>query len=193
MRVYFAGAFSEGKTSLKNKVAIKYGLTPIPEQVRVISAEQEIISLEKLRADTAAVEKFQIEALHRQFESEKPYKNGLVSCRCIDNVAFLGFFGKRDSLYTLRKSETYLNYVEWLSEPDVEIFYILPQKKLISSDGFRDTDWELALQISGAVRMILEVEGLKYVPIHPLSAADRERLIFNYLDNVRQLPLVNVS
>ena len=185
MRVYFAGAFSEGKTSLKNKIAEHYKLTPIPEQVRVISAEREIVSLEKLRIDTSSIDEFQWETLKRQFESEKIIGKNFVSCRCIDNVAFLAFFGSRGHLSAVRATKVYKDYVEWLKRDDVTIFYMLPQKRLITGDGFRDTDQDLALQISGAVRMVLEMEGLNYIPVHPLAASDRERIIFNYLDQVK--------
>lgn len=183
MRIYFAGAFSEGKTLLKNKVAKEYNLTAIPEQVRVIAGERELESLAPIRIHPDQVEEFQIETLKRQFESEKAVGDNFVSCRCIDNVAFLGFFGGRYSLNRLRNSKIYKEYINWLTMGDEVIFYMLPHKNLISSDGFRDTDWELALQISGAVKMVLEMEGVRYIPVHPLAASDRERIIFNYIDS----------
>lgn len=184
MRIYLAGAFGEGKTLLKNVIADRYKLTTIPEQVRVITAEQEIESLAKLRSNTDAVVKFQTEALSRQYKSELALGDNFVSCRCIDIVTFLAFFGGRDSLYLIRNSKVYDDYINWLFYEDVHIFYILPQKSLIKSDGFRDTDWELALQISGAVRFLLDFEGIKYMPIHPLTQSDREKIIFNHLDTI---------
>lgn len=186
MRVYFAGAFSEGKTTLKKRVSQVYGLKSIPEQIRLISVENEPnLSLEKVRSHTPDVDQLQIDTLKRQYDTELSYKDNFVSCRCIDNVAFLSFFGTKGMLWEVRQSPTYKNYVEWLRDRSVTIFYVLPHRKLISNDGFRDTDWELALQISGAVRMVLDLEGLNYIPVHPLVAADREKIIFNYLDAVK--------
>jgi len=191
MRVYFAGAFSEGKTTLKNKVAAKYNLFPIPEQIRVLAAEKDIDNLQNYRINTDNVTKLQEETLLRQYETEKLYGKNLASCRCLDSVAFLAFFGRKGSFFNFRNSNTYLEYVSWLREPDAHIFYILPQKNLLSGDGFRDTDWELGLQISGAVRMILEVEGLDYIPISTSSSADREKIIFSYLDKVTEHENIN--
>jgi len=185
MRVYFAGAFSEGKTTLKNKVAQHYNLFAIPEQIRVLAVEKDIESISKYRVNTDNVTDLQKETLRRQYESEKMHAGGLASCRCIDSVAFLAFFGRKGSFYEFRNDNTYLEYISWLRDPDAHIFYMEPKRKLITEDGFRDTNWELALQISGAVRMILEVEGLEYIPITTDSSADREKIIFSYLDRVK--------
>ncbi len=184
MRINLAGAYSEGKTTLRNSIAKRYNLTNIPEQPRVIAAEMEIESLAKFRFDTSKVTELQLDILDRQFAAEKMAGDNFVSCRCIDCIAFLAHFGARGSLDRLRAGALYQKYVEWLR--GAVIFYILPHKELMHNDGFRDTNYEQALFISGSVRMIFEMEGLDYIPVHPVSMADREKLVFSYLDLVKE-------
>lgn len=180
MRVNLAGAYSEGKTTLRNSIAKRYNLVSIPEQPRVLAAEKEIESLAKFRSDTTKVTELQLEILQRQYDEEVKAGDNYVSCRCIDCIAFLAHFGSKDALHQLRQTSLYKGYLDWLR--DSVILYVLPHRELMHDDGFRDTSYDQALLISGSVRMIFEMEGLNYLPIHPLSMADREKLVFNYLD-----------
>lgn len=185
MRINLAGAYSEGKTTLRNSIAKRYNLTSIPEQPRVLAAEREIGSLAKFRYDTAKVTELQHEIFKRQYEAEVQAKDNYVSCRCIDSLAFLANFGSKNSVFEFTNNRLYIDYRDWLRNSI--IFYILPHKELMHNDGFRDTDFNTAQLISGSVRMIFEMEGLNYIPIHPLAMADREKIVFNYLDLIKQL------
>lgn len=184
MRINLAGAYSEGKTTLRNSIARRYNLVSIPEQPRVLAAEKEIESLAKFRSDTIKVTELQYEILRRQLEAELGAKDNFVSCRCIDCIAFLAHFGSKNSLFDLRQKRLYKEYLDWLR--GATILYVLPHKELMQSDGFRDTNYEQALLISGSVRMIFEMEGLDYLPVHPVSMADREKLVFSYLDLIKE-------
>lgn len=187
MRINLAGAYSEGKTTLRKSIAKRYNLINIPEQPRVIAAEHEIESLAKFRSETQKVYELQLEILSRQFEEECEVEDNYVSCRCIDCMAFVAHFGPKDAVYRMRGLDIYKEYVNRLRKSI--IFYILPHKDLMRADGFRDTNYEQALYISGSVRMILEIEGLNYIPVHPLTMTDREKVVFNYLDLIRESEL----
>ncbi len=185
MKVYFVGAFSEGKTTIKKKVAERFSFLAVPEQFRVVVAEhEEIKSLSEFRINTSNVSKLQLETIIRQYEAEvEAYKKNknIVACRSIDSLTFLAFFGEMNSTYKVVDCDAYKKYVEWVKE-DSLTFFLQPNRKLINNDGFRDTDWDLALQISGAVRMLLEYEGINYVPIETSSSADREKIIYPLIE-----------
>jgi predicted ATPase len=184
MKINLAGAYSEGKTTIKDSIARRYNLISIPEQPRLLAAEKEIESLAKFRSDTSRVTDFQLEIMQRQYNEEVNAEDNYVSCRCIDCIAFLAHFGSKGSLNTLRQTTLYKSYLSWLRNSI--IFYILPHKELMYNDGFRDTNYEQAVFISGSVRMIFEMEGLNYIPVYPLTMADREKLIFSYLDLIKE-------
>ncbi len=185
MKVYFVGAFSEGKTTIKKKVAERFSFLAVPEQFRVVVAEhEEIKSLSEFRINTTNVAKIQQETIIRQHEAEvEAYKknNNIVACRSIDSLTFLAFFGEINSTHRVVNCYAYKKYVQWIKQ-DSLTFFLQPSRKLINNDGFRDTDWDLALQISGAVRMILEYEGVSYIPIETTSSADREKIIYPIIE-----------
>lgn len=185
MKVYFVGAFSEGKTTIKKKIADRFSFLAVPEQFRVVVAEhEEIKSLSEFRINTTNVARLQQETIIRQHEAElEAYaKNkNIVACRSIDSLTFMAFFGEIGSTYKVRDCEVYKSYVQWIKE-DSLTFFLQPNRKLINNDGFRDTDWDLALQISGAVRMLLEYEGIDYIPIETASSADREKIIYPIIE-----------
>ena len=180
MRVYLAGAYSEGKTSLARRIQSRYGITLIPEVARTLLAEWEHKTFDTIRREVELVNKFQLEVFDRQFKLEKQIKDNFVSSRCIDNTIFLGKYGT--ALGELASSQKFKEYVEWLK--DGTIFYVTPHKELIQDDGIRDTNYLQAVELSGAVRQTLELLGLKYITIDSLLAKDREEIIFRILDYV---------
>jgi hypothetical protein len=181
MRVYFAGAYNEGKTTLARKVSDRYNLSLLPEVARIVKEEWEL-PFPEIRKDVELVNKFQEEVFHRQFQAEKTMQTDFVSSRCIDNIVFLSKFGS--SLSVLADTPVFKDYVTWLKTGIV--FFVIPHKELMKDDGVRDTDYGQCVELSGAVRLTLELLGVKYIPIHPVTEKDRELLIFSILDLVKK-------
>lgn len=173
MRVYVAGAHCSGKTTLCRYISEEYNLPLITETARTVLAQLEI-SIEKLRTDIMTVDSFQETIFHKQIDIEKSHKNGFVSDRAIDILAYTAEHSS--NLQFIMASSYFKEYVEWLREG--VIFFLRPHKSLLVEDGVRETpDWEGIIRIDGMVKFLLEQFGLKYLPIASLSMIERIRSV----------------
>jgi hypothetical protein len=178
MRVYFLGSFSKGASHMAKTTAQKYGVHLIPEIARLILQEKEM-TFSELRKDVNLVNEYQKEVLTRQLEIEREYTS-FVSPRGIDSIAFFARHGTE--LAEFRKTDIYKEYVEWVKTG--YNFLLMPHKELLTNDGVRDLDYDESLMITGAVRQVLEMEGIPYTIINPLSQKDRESIVDKVLQNV---------
>jgi nicotinamide riboside kinase len=172
-RIYFVGAHSTGKTTLARWAAGRFGLPLVSEVVRTVLAEREI-PLERLKTQVDLHGEVQQEIFERQLRAEERIEGGYVSDRAIDNLVYAAdgtFIAAR-----LFRSEPFRRYVDHVRGGIV--FFTRPDRRLVAQDGVRDDAcWESVLRIDGAVKALLEILDLPYVPITPASMQERIRLV----------------
>jgi nicotinamide riboside kinase len=173
LRIYFVGAHSTGKTTLARWTAHHYKLPLVSEVVRTVLAEREI-SLERLKAQPELHGEVQQEIFERQARAEERMDGDYVSDRAVDNLVYAAegtFIASR-----LFRSESFQRYVEHVRGGIV--FFTRPDRRLVADDGVRDDAcWESVLRIDGAVKALLEILDLPYIPITPASMQERLRLV----------------
>ena len=173
MRIYFVGAHSTGKTTLARWAAGQYRLPLVSEVVRTVLAEREI-PLERLKTQVDLHGEVQQEIFERQQRAEELMEGGYVSDRAVDNLVYAAegtFIASR-----LFRSESFQRYVEHVRGGIV--FFTRPDRRLVADDGMRDdVCWESVLRIDGAVKTLLEILDLPYVPITPASMQERLRIV----------------
>jgi len=186
MRVYFNGSFSNGKTTCRKWVAKEYNLKDVPEVARTVLAEREIkeeADLQKLRTNTSHVYEVQREIISRQLQIEKEYRDNFVSCRGLDSLAFFIAFGSPLDITQFMKGPVFTEYLQWIKHPSVYTFLIKPDVSLLKNDGFRDTNWDLSLEIYGIVKSILRTNQVSYTLISDSNMSERQTLIQAVLSN----------
>jgi nicotinamide riboside kinase len=172
-RVYLVGAHSTGKTTLARYIRDHYELPMISEVARSILAELEI-SLDRLRSDVDAVSRYQTQVFHRQFEAERRMKGGFVSDRAFCNLAYMA--NHATNISEVFRDPILDEYMRWVAEGVV--FFVRPHRELLHDDGVRaGVSWEEVLTIDGMVKLFLELWGIPYVALSPLSMQERVRTI----------------
>lgn len=175
VKVYFIGAHSTGKTTMARYVSIKHNLPLLPEVARLVLAEKEL-SMNSLRHDLNVVDEFQLEIFKRQIKEEKEMKNGFVSDRSFDNLAYAAQHSRilKDVLFNEETKE----YVESLRSKEVKLFFVRPNISIMKNDGVRESvDWEEIIRIDAMVKFMLEMWGLKYFAINTNSMQERTKLV----------------
>lgn len=174
MRVYIVGAHSTGKTTLARYIAQRHKLTMLPEVARAVLAEMET-TLETLRSSIDVVDKYQTAVFARQLQTEKATKDDFVSDRAFDNLAYAGEHSR--VLHTLGSSEGFRWYVRWLRDADA-VFFVRPHRSLLRDDGVRErADWDSVVRIDGMVKLLLELNGITYMPLESASMQERVRVV----------------
>lgn len=173
IRIYFVGAHSTGKTTLARWAAKQYGLPLVSEVVRTVLAEREV-PLDRLKAQVELHGEVQEEIFERQRRAEDAMADGYVSDRAVCNLVYAAdgtFIAAR-----LFRSDPFQRYVEHVRQGIV--FFTRPDRRLLADDGTRDeVSWEGVLRIDGAVKTLLEILDIPYVPITPACMQERLRLV----------------
>lgn len=192
LRIYFVGAHSTGKTTLARWTAKQFDLPLVSEVVRSVLAEREI-PLDRLKAQVELHGEVQQEIFDRQQQAEERIRTGFVSDRAIDNLVYAAdgtlIAGR------LFRSEAFQRYVEHVRGG--LIFFTRPDRRLVANDGVRDEAcYESVLRIDGAVKTLLEILELPYVPITPANMQERIRLVQAYVEphaRLRELEAAQVA
>jgi nicotinamide riboside kinase len=177
MRIYFVGSHCSGKTTLARYVSQKYDLPMITEVARSVLAEMET-PLERLRTDLDLVDSYQENVFERQLEAESLFKanDSFVSDRAFDNLAYASEHSRIAEKIT--RSASFRRYIDSFKKSNKLLFFVRPQKGLLSSDGVRETpEWDSICRIDGMVKLLLEMHGLKYVSIATPSMQERTAII----------------
>lgn len=177
--VHFVGAEGSGKTTIARLTAERYGLPLITEVVREELSRRET-TLRVLRRDPTALEQFQRAVCARQIEAERTERATApvyVSDRAIDNLAYAALYCGPGVAKDLLASAEVRAYCERLQHSAV--FLVSAQRALLpdADDGVRETTWEAQLRTEGAIRMLLELAGIPWIPISCLAIPDRLRVI----------------
>jgi hypothetical protein len=172
-RIYFVGAHGTGKTTLARYVRDRYGLKLISEVARSILAELEI-SLDRLRANVEAVNRYQLEVFRRQIYAEREAGDAFVSDRAFCNLAYTANHGT--IMHEIFRDPALEDYMRWVSGGLV--FFVRPHMELIAADGVRaGLKWEDVVIIDGMVKLLLEMYAIPYITVASLMMQERVRLV----------------
>jgi len=168
-RIYFVGSHATGKTTMTKWVSKRYGLPMITETARAVLGELET-NLVTLRADIDFTDRYQRLVFARQQAVEANQRGGFVSDRAFDNLAYAAEHSR--VLPELIAAEDFPSYVQWIKGGIV--FFVRPHKSLLADDGVREPlDWDAVVRIDGMVKILLELHGIKYLPINTPSKQER--------------------
>jgi len=174
IKIYFVGAHSTGKTTLARYVSKHYKLPLLTEVARSVLAEREL-SIDGLRTDLSLVDDYQLTIFERQIAEEKRLRK-FVSDRSFDNLAYAAQHSR--ILFGLMKERRLQEYVRSLRDPNVIIFFVRPAKVTIHSDGVRESGaWRDIVAIDAMVKLLLEMWGLRYLPVASVSMQERVRSV----------------
>jgi hypothetical protein len=143
----------------------------ITETARAVLNELET-NLVSLRADIDFADRYQRLVFARQqaVEVVTAEKGGFVSDRAFDNLAYAAEHSR--VLPELIAAEEFPSYVQWIKGGIV--FFVRPHKSLLADDGVREPpDWDAVVRIDGMVKILLELHGIKYLPINTPSKQER--------------------
>lgn len=178
VRIYMVGAHSTGKTTLARWVRDTYSLPMISEVARGVLAEMEA-RLDDIRSDIGLVNRYQAEVFERQLAAELEQKGGFVSDRAFCNLAYAAHHSQ--ALPQLARDDRLARYMARVREGLV--FFIRPHRELLSTDGVRaGVEWEEVVRIDGMVKLLLEMFGVRYIPIDALAMQERVRLVERVLE-----------
>jgi predicted ATPase len=175
LRIYLVGAHATGKTTLARYIRDRYALPMISEVARAVLAEQET-TLDRLRSDVGAVDRYQKEVFFRQVEAEREQalRGGFVSDRAFCNLAYMA--NHATVLAEIFRDPVLDEYMRWVAQGIV--FFLRPHASLLASDGVRaGLAWEDVVTIDGMVKLFLELYGIPYFPVSTLSMQERVRLV----------------
>jgi nicotinamide riboside kinase len=180
MRIYFVGSHATGKTTMSRYISNKYNLPMIQEVARQVLAEMEC-TLDSLRTDVEKVNNYQIQVFERQIQEENKLGNNFVSDRAFDNLAYAAEYttvcGK---IYNSQQFQDYINHVR-----KGMIFFLRPHISLLKEDGIRAAvDWNSVVRIDGMLKLLLEMNSIKYLPIETSNMQERVQSIDFVISNI---------
>lgn len=173
-RIYIMGAHSTGKTTLARYISQRWQIPLVTEVARSVLAEHEL-KLGHLRTDIKTVNAYQRAVYERQLAAERAVADGaFVSDRGFDNLAYAAMY----STITQQLMDSKLMQ-EWfaLMEGSI-IFFLRPHSSLVAEDGTRaNVNWDDLVAIDGMVKFLLEMSGLRYLPVHAQKMQERVRIV----------------
>jgi nicotinamide riboside kinase len=173
MRVYFIGSHATGKTTLCRYVSQRFRLPMITEVARLILAEQET-NLDSLRTDLDLVADYQTRVFERQMQVERQHNGSFVSDRAFDNLAYAA--EHTTIVADLLGDPRFAEYMRWVSGGIV--FFLRPHPSLLKADGVRaGVSWDEVVRIDGMVKLMLEQNRIKYLPVESVSMQERVRAV----------------
>jgi nicotinamide riboside kinase len=189
MRIYFVGSHATGKTTLCRYISRKYGSPMITEVARAVLAEMEA-SFDAMRTDMDLVADYQKQVFARQIAEEHLHKDGFVSDRAFDNLAYAA--EHTTVVADLMQSPRFTEYMKWVSGGTV--FFLRPHLSLLKEDGVRaGVSWESVLRIDGMVKLMLEQHRVSYLPIESVSMQERVRAVEFVLGRAGMAPRLPVA
>lgn len=147
----------------------------ISEIARTVLSEYET-TLQALRSNVNTIGEYQRAVFFRQIETEQQYKNGFVSDRAHDNLAYAA--DHTNELWSLMNTLEYRSYVEKLRTNVSTIFFIRPHKSLMTNDGIRESvHWDSINKIDGMIKFLLECGNIPYISIYSPLQQERTKTI----------------
>jgi hypothetical protein len=145
----------------------------ITEVARGVLAEMET-SFDALRADMELVSEYQSRVFDRQVAIEQRHKDGFVSDRAFDNLAYAAEHST--IVADILGAPEFADYMNWVNEGMV--FFLRPHKSLLKEDGVRaGVSWESVLRIDGMIKLLLEQHRVDYLPVESVSMQERVRAL----------------
>ena len=174
MKVYCVGSHSTGKTTLARAIASAYKLPLITEVARGVLAAMEV-RLDSLRVDMPLVIEYQQRVFRAQVAAEAAHPDGFVSDRAFDNLAYAAEHAD------IRVIPGIAEYMRSITQTGAHVFFVRPHKEMITDDGVRSgLDWEAVVRIDGMIKLLLELHGVRYMPIAMASMQERMHVV-NYV------------
>jgi hypothetical protein len=177
--VFFCGGHGTGKSSRVRWVSERYGL-PMIQEVATSELHRLGTTIEALRANVAAVSRYQRGVWARQLATEKATPSPFVSDRGPDNLAYLALHG--DGVADIIESREFIAAMAALRRSVV--FLVRPHNGIIPADGIRpaaDTLRDSQMRIDGAVTLLLKAWRVNPVPLSG-EPADQELVIASVLE-----------
>lgn len=158
--VWLVGAHSTGKSTLARWVSREYFLPIIPETARALIGDLGR-SLDEIRLDPDASDKFQWDIFERQLAAEKKL-DVYVSDRGCDHLAYAAEHSRMAPFITA--DPRFDGYVERMRAGVV--FFVRPHRELLKADGVRaGLDWDCVVRIDAMVKFILKAHGVPFVEL----------------------------
>ena len=177
--VFFCGGHGTGKSSRVRWVSERYGL-PMIQEVATSELHRLGTTIEALRANVAAVSRYQRGVWARQLATEKATPSPFVSDRGPDNLAYLALHG--GGVADIIESREFIAAMAALRRSVV--FLVRPHNGIIPADGIRpaaDTLRDSQMRIDGAVTLLLKAWRVNPVPLSG-EPADQELVIASVLE-----------
>lgn len=177
--VYFCGGHGTGKSSRVRWVSERYGLAMIQE-VATSELHRLGTTIEALRANVAAVSRYQRGVWARQLATEAATRQPFVSDRGPDNLAYLALHGT--GVADIIESREFVAAMAAMRRSVV--FLVRPHNGVVPADGIRpaaDTLRDSQMRIDGAVTLLLKAWRVDPVPLSG-EPADQELVIASVLE-----------
>lgn len=186
LRVRVVGSHATGKSVLAAFIAQRYSLPLLDEIARIEQVKMGRDSFDKLRTDLDAVTTFQRRVFAMQLETGKGMLR-YVSDRAFDNLAYASSHADFGTAADLWERPDCKRYIQDVAD-DVEqrhgvVFFVRPGVVPVA-DGTRATgDLDVAgvHSIDGAIKLLLELGRVRYVPIHTTNFQERAMLVHSVL------------
>lgn len=183
-RIYFTGAQSTGKTTLAGLVADRYGLPMVTGAARR-EQDREGKTLDEIRADPTAVDRFQLAIFEGQLSAEEAAQGGFVADRAFDSMCYAAQHSSVASV--VYRDPRFHQYIDRLRHPNVRVFFVRPQRNMLINDHHRsanDLTWEAMCRFDAQLQLLLEMFGVPYVPVSCFLLKDRARVVYGVLDGL---------
>ncbi len=194
-RVWVVGGHATGKSVLSRWIARRYNLPRFDEVARSEIAKMGANSFDTLRTDLDAVTQFQRNVFTTQVDVGKGLDR-FVSDRAFDNLAYAceqADFGTTADLWESAECRRYVGractrrslgpYAKAVDANEGVVFFVRPGVVPVA-DGTRATsDLDVAgiYRIDGAIKLLLELGRVRYVPIQTTVFQERASIVSGVL------------
>lgn len=185
LRIEVVGSHATGKSVLVRHIAAAYNL-PILDEIARIEIAKMGGGFDKLRTDLDAVTRFQKNVFAAQLRVGQGISR-YVSDRAFDNVAYAAENAAHGTAAAMWRSAACRRYVRGIGDAvrrcEGAVFFVRPGVVPVR-DGVRaegDLDVGGVHRIDGAVKLLLELGDVPYVPIQTTNFQERAAIVAGVL------------